>query len=283
MAKEFSSSQIGPVARFFSYVIMATFTILTIGPLIWMFYSSFKTHAEIVHNVFSLPMNPTIQNYIRSWKLGNLGLLSLNSIIYATVTTFLIVITAISTGYGFAKFKYKISPVFYSFFLLGILVTAHSVLVPLFLMEKFFHINNTRLGVFFPYLAFGLPLSVYLATTFIKGIPDSFEEAAVIDGAGYLQIFWRIILPVCKPVAATIAILTFLGTWNEFVFVFILTSKVAIRSLPVGLQQFFGGVNSNYGLQSAALVIGTIPMILFYVFFQKKIAQGFGDSSALKE
>jgi raffinose/stachyose/melibiose transport system permease protein len=165
---------------------------------------------------------------------------------------------------------------------MGLLVTAHSVLVPLFILETRLGIDDTRLGVLIPYIGFGLPFMIYLATSFIRGIPDSLEEVARIDGAGYLKIFWHVIRPIATPVVATMTIFSFVSNWNEFVFVFVLTSKQSLRSLPVGINAFAGGMSRDFGLLFAALVIATLPMILFYVFFHEQLKRGFA-AGAIKE
>ena len=265
-----------------AYIVMVGFMALTIGPLIWLGYSSFKPHAEIVRNIFSFPAQPYFQNYVTAWTRGNLGICALNSVLYSVVTTIISTILALTTGYGLAKFGYKISGPIYVFFMMGLLLTVHSILVPLFVMETKLGIANTRLGVLLPYIAFGLPFLVFLGTSFVKGLPVELEEAAIIDGASYLGVFWHIILPVSQPVVATMAIFRFLGAWNEFAMVFILTSETAIRTLPVGINAFAGGLTRDYGTQFAALMIGTLPMIIFYIFFNKQIQEGFA-SGALKE
>ena len=268
--------------RNFSLVIICLFTFLTIGPLIWLFYSSFKPHADIVRNIFALPETFYLGNYIGAWKKAKLGLAILNSIFYSVIATGLTTVFALSAGYALAKFRYFFSKIMYGFFAMGMLITIHSVLIPLFILETRINIDDTRIGVLLPYIAFGLPLLVYLATAYIKGMPDSIEEAARIDGAGYLTIFTKVIAPMCIPVVTTMIIFSFLTNWNEFALVYILTSKAELRSLPVGINAFAGGRSRDYGLQYAALVIGTLPMILFYIFFRKQLARGFA-SGALKE
>ncbi|MFW5688935.1 MAG: carbohydrate ABC transporter permease [Spirochaetota bacterium] len=265
-----------------AYLFMAFFTVLTVGPLVWLIYSSFKPHPDIVRNMFAFPTSFYLDNYARAWDLGNLGVLILNSIFYASIATAVTVYLALAAGYGFAKFGFKISNIFYVFFIMGLLVTAHSVLVPLFVMETRLGIDDTRLGVLIPYIGFGLPFMIYLATSYIKGIPDSMEEAAIIDGAGYLQVFWMIMRPLSAPVVATMLIFAFLSNWNEFVFVFVLTSREEIRSLPVGVNAFVGGLSRDFGLLFAALVIATIPMIIFYIVFREQLARGFA-AGAVKE
>ncbi len=268
--------------RAVAYIIMIGFTLLTVGPLVWLLYSSFKPHPEIVRNIFSLPTEVFVENYTRAWKLGNLGIYSLNSIFYSVTATLFSTLLALSAGYGIAKFGYKISGPIYFFFMMGLLLTVHSILVPLFVMETKLGLDNTRLGVLLPYIAFRLPFLVFLATSYIKGLPTQIEEAAIIDGAGYMQIFWYVILPISRPVIATMLIFCFLGNWNEFAFVFVLTSKTVLRTLPVGINAFAGGMTRDYGMQFAALVIGTLPMIVFYIFFNKRIVEGFA-AGALKE
>ena len=265
-----------------AYIFMAIFTLLTVGPLIWLTYSSFKPHPDIVRNMFALPTSFFVDNYRRAWELGNLGTLILNSVFYASIATAVTVYLALGAGYGFAKFGFRISSVFYAFFIMGLLVTAHSVLVPLFVMETRLGIDDTRLGVLIPYVGFGLPFMIYLATSDIRGIPDSMEEAAIIDGASYLKVFWMTMRPLSAPVVATMLIFAFLSNWNEFVFVFVLTSRQEIRSLPVGVNAFVGGLSRDFGLLFAALVIATIPMIIFYVLFREQLARGFA-AGAVKE
>jgi raffinose/stachyose/melibiose transport system permease protein len=238
-----------------------------------------KPHQAIVRSIFALPTTFHIENYITAWERGSLGIYFINSIIYTTVATALTTLFALSAGYALAKFRYKISGLIYAFFIMGLLVTPHSVLVPLFVLETTVNIDDTRLGVILPYIAFGLPFLVYLATSYIKGIPDQLEQAALCDGASYLQIFWRIIAPVARPVTSTMVIFSFINNWNEFVFVFVLTSDKMLRSLPVGINAFAGGLTRNFGLQFAALIIGTLPMIIFYVFFHEQIAKGFAGGA----
>jgi raffinose/stachyose/melibiose transport system permease protein len=263
------------VKRMFAYLIMLLFTVLTIGPLVWLFYSSFKPHAEIARNPLALPVQPTLDNFRIAWTEGRLGLYFLNSIFYSSVATGLTVVLALAAAFGFAKLPSRIGKWLHHAFVLGMLITVHSTLVPLFLVETRLGIDNTRFGIILPYIGFGLPFSVYLATAYIKSMPDSVIEAAVLDGAGYLQIFRHIILPMAQPIVSTLIVFIFLANWNEFVLVFTLTSKDSLRSLPVGINAFAGSMVTDYGLRFAALTIGTAPMILFYLLLRKKIREGF--------
>lgn len=265
--------------KIWAYSTMFFFTIFTLGPLLWMVITAFKPHKEIIENVFAFSKKLYFGNFSRAWNIGNLGLFTLNSIIYSSTATICTTILALMCGYGFAKFDYKVTKIFFFFFVTGLLLTVHSVLVPLFILETKIGIDDTRLGIILPYIAFGLPFCVYLATSYIKSIPDSMTEAGIIDGASYLQIFYQIIMPVAKPVVSTMFIFSFLTNWNEFVLVLVLSSRDKIRSLPVGINSFAGGMTRDFGLLFAALVIGTVPMIIFYALFHKQLAKGFAGGA----
>lgn len=265
-----------------SYALLIIFSLITILPVAWMVYSSFKPMGEIMLHPLRLPTQPSWDNYRKAFKYGNVIVSFLNSLFYSGVSTFSTIFLALAAAFALSKFSYKGSKVYYGLFTLGLLITVNSVITPLFIMETTVGIYNTRLGVVLPYIAFGLPMSILLATSYVQGIPDALIEAAVIDGASYLQIFFRIILIVSTPVLATMAILNFLGNWNEFLMVFTLTSGENMRSLPVAINSFAGRLNEDYGLQFAALVIGTLPMFILYLVAHESVIKGFGEG-ALKE
>ena len=153
-------------------------------------------------------------------------------------------------------------------------MTLQSIMIPLFVMINQVGLYDTKLGVLIPYVGIGLPMGVYLCTEYIKSVPDALVESARIDGAKYFRIFGSIIVPMAKPVATTLAILTISGTWNEFMLINMLTSSTKNKSLPVGIQSFAGALSTDYGKLFASLVIGLLPMLLFYIVFRKEITKG---------
>ncbi|MDR3283712.1 MAG: carbohydrate ABC transporter permease [Treponema sp.] len=266
----------GPVwAKIIIYLVMGVFTVLAIYPLMWLVIQSFKTTQEyMTSSKLALPKLWFPGNYPYAWKMAKLGTLLLNSIFYTVITVLSVIVLGSMAGFAFAKIKSKATPALHGMFIIGILLTLQSIMVPLFLMVNAVGLYNTRVGVLIPYIGLGLPMAVYLATEFIKSIPDALVESARIDGAKYLQIFAGIVLPMIAPVAMTIGILTFTGTWNEFMLINILASSDSIKSLPVGINRFAGALASDYGKQFSALVMGMIPMVLFYLVFRKQITKG---------
>ncbi|MDR3173896.1 MAG: carbohydrate ABC transporter permease [Treponema sp.] len=257
------------------YLIMLIFTVLAIYPILWLIIQSFKTTQEYLSSSkLALPKLWFTGNYPYAWRMGKFGVLMVNSVFYTAVTVVAVVILGFMAGFAFAKIKNKVTPLLHGIFIIGILLTLQSIMVPLFLMVNAVGLYNTRLGVLIPYIGIGLPMGVYLGTEFMKSIPDALIESARIDGAKYLRIFTSIIFPMSAPVAMTVGILTFTGTWNEFMLINILTSNDGIKSLPVGINRFSGALASDYGKQFSALVIGMIPMVVFYLIFRKQITKG---------
>jgi raffinose/stachyose/melibiose transport system permease protein len=262
-------------AKILMYLIVIIFTILAAYPIFWLVIQSFKTTQEyMTTSKLAMPVRWFYGNYPWAWTVGKFSTLIMNSVIYTSVTVVSIIILSFMAGFAFAKLPSKLTPVLHGSFIIGILLTLQSILVPLFLMINAVGLYDTRLGVLIPYIGIGLPMSVYLSTEYIKSIPDSILESARLDGAKYFRIFRSIILPIASPVAATVAIITTTGTWNEFILVNILVAKNELKSLPVGINMFSGALASDYGKQFSALVIGMLPMVIFYILFRKQITKG---------
>ena len=263
------------LAKIVIYLIVSVFTILAVYPIFWVIIQSFKTTQEyMTSSKLALPQQWFFQNYPWAWTMGKFPTLILNSIIYTSVTVVAIIILSFMAGFAFGKIPSKLTPILHGSFIIGILLTLQSIMVPLFLLVNSVGLYDTRLGVLIPYIGIGLPMAVYLSTVYIKGIPDSVLESARMDGAKYLHIFWKIIMPIASPVAATVAILCVTGTWNEFMLINILVSRNELKSLPVGVNMFSGALSSDYGKQFSAIVIGMLPMIIFYLVFRKQITKG---------
>lgn len=268
------TSDFHPLLRIFVYIMVIIFTILALYPLYWLFISSLKTNTEFQLNLVGWPINPTFNNYPTAWRLAQFDSLFLNSIFFTTVSTLLVIAFSLMAGFAFAKIRSKATPFLHGSFIIGILLTLQSIMVPLFLMSIATNLYDSRIGVLIPYIGMGMPIGIYLCTEFIKSIPDSVVESARIDGASYLKIFTSIIAPMAKPVAVTLAILNVAGVWNEFMLINILVSRDALRTLPVGILKFSGPLASDHGRQFAALMIGLVPMVIFYLTFRKQITKG---------
>ncbi|NLG85441.1 MAG: carbohydrate ABC transporter permease [Firmicutes bacterium] len=267
-------NEFGYIRQALVHLLLVGFACLTLLPLAWLLFSSFKTTTEFHLNKLGLPVHWTTINYPMAWRIGNFTVLFVNSLFYTSVTLGGVIVLSLAASFAFAKIKSRATPFLHGSFVIGLMLTIQSLMVPLFLLAHWVGLYDTRLGVLIPYIGLGLPLGIYLCTEFIRGIPDALVESARIDGASYLGIFTTIIVPMARPVATTLAILSFAGVWNEFMLINILVSRESLKSLPVGMMRFSGALASDYGKQFAALVIGVFPTIVFYLFFHKKITQG---------
>ncbi|MDR1837436.1 MAG: carbohydrate ABC transporter permease [Treponema sp.] len=265
----------GSLASTIMYAIVIAFTIMAVYPVFWVIMSSFKTTQEYMRvSKLSLPTTWFYRNYSIAWRDAKFTTLTFNSIFYTGVTVVTIIILSFMAGFAFAKLPSKATPILHGSFIIGILISLQCIMVPLFMVINTVGLFNTRLGVLIPYIGMGLPMAVYLATEYIKGIHNEIIESARIDGATYLRIFVSVIMPMAAPVATTVAILTTTGTWNEFMFINVLVSSDRLKTLPVGINMFSGPLATDYGKQFAALVIGMMPMIFFYILFRKQITKG---------
>jgi raffinose/stachyose/melibiose transport system permease protein len=269
-----------PVAfRIAAYGTLAFFTAFTTLPLVWLCYTSFKPQSEILANVLALPVNWTVDNYVQAWSLSDFPHLFFNSILYSVVTTALVVALSVSAGFAFAKIPSRLTPLWYAFILLGLLVTISSSIVPIFVAETLLGLTNTRAGIIIPYVAFNLSFAIYLAAAYIRSIEQEIIEAAKIDGAGYLTMYWQIILPNARPIIATISIFTFHACWVEYVLVYMISSDDSIRTVQVGVNMLNGQLTFNYGFLFAAIVIATAPLLVLYAVFRRQLQAGFSMGS----
>ena len=262
-------------AKIFVYAIMVIFTVLTIYPILWLVLQSFKTNTTyLTTNKLSFPSSLYLGNYAFVINQGNFFGFFKNSLIYTSVTVAVVVVLSNMAGFAFAKLNYKITKLLHGIFIVGILLTMQSILIPLFLMVSAAGIHNTRWAVLIPYIALGLPMGVYLCTDFQKSIPDELLEAARIDGANFISIFSRVVLPMCAPVSVTLAIITFTGNWNEFILMSLMTSSEKLKAIPYMVGRYAGALGSDYGKLFTSLTVALIPILIFYSIFRNQITKG---------
>ena len=347
------------VGKTLAYVVLISWTLITVLPLIWMGYSSFKSNEELITNIYALPkalidnkndeyvvIKPQLNvipdydiekdprerliiesatisperrlmvhfllkedlsielqnaqpgdhvfvsqlpkkmqreihwktvffNYRSAITRGGLGRKFLNSLIYSITATFMVNLFALMAAFAMSKMQFKkLAMIVGGVIGLGYLISINSLIIPLFLLLTKVGLTDTHLGIILVYTAFGLPLAVMLDTQFISGIPLSLVESARIDGAGTFKILTAIITPMATPVVVTVSILTALGIWNEFLLVLVLASSEATKSLPVGVFSFSSLTSTQLGWQLAALVVATLPVMIVYFIFQKRLAEG---------
>ncbi|QUO31657.1 carbohydrate ABC transporter permease [Faecalicatena sp. Marseille-Q4148] len=262
-------------------VLVMCFSITCIYPIIWMLYSSVKSNPEFNRNILALPTEIHWENYVKAFKMGNIGLYSLNSLFNAVVSAALIIFFAFIVAYFIARYQFRGRKIIYMTFLFGMLVPVHALLVPVFIQYKNFGLFDNRLTLIIPYVALGLPFAIFLMEGFIRTIPKELEEAAYIDGSNFFNTMFKIVFPVCKPTLTTIGILSFLDGWNEFPFSLVLIKSDELKTISLGLLNFNGQYSKDYTVQMAGLIMAMLPIIIIYVIMNKRIIEGM-TSGAVK-
>ena len=256
--------------------ILMIFSLTCIFPLVWMFYSSFKEKRAFNADIMGLPSEPTLVNYIRILTNSDYHLAESmwNSVRTTALSVFFIVLFGFIVGYILARVRFRGNRLLYMMFLMGMLIPIHSLLVPVYVVFNNTGMSNKWFTLLLPYVSFGLPLSIFLVEGYVKSIPIALEEAAAIDGSSFSRTLWTIILPMCKPILVTVAIIQVFGNWNEFSFALVLIKDVALQTVPLALTQFKGQFASDYPKQMAAMLITMSPIIVLYFAFSKEIIKG---------
>lgn len=255
-------------------MLLLIFSLSAIFPVVWMIYSSFKTQSEFAQNIISLPKNWNFTNYIDAFKIGNLHHYFWNSVYISFISVALIIILGFIIGYMIARYDFPGKRPIYILFLFGMLIPIHGLLIPIFIEFRNVGLLNQPFTLILPYVAFGLPIAIFLFENFIKQIPREIEEAAVVDGCNTFQTMFKVVFPMSMPVIAVVTILSFLTAWNEFPFALVLIQDPALRTLPVGLTSFSGQYSVNYPQMMAAMSVTVLPVLIIYLAFSKKIIQG---------
>lgn len=257
-------------------LILILFSITCIFPLIWMFYSSLKEKRAFNADTMGLPKSPTLLNYIRILSNTDYHLPEsmINSLRTTVLSVFCIVLFGFIVGYILARVRFKGNRLLYGMFLMGMLIPIHSLLVPIYVVFNNAGISNKWFTLLLPYVSFGLPLAIFLVEGYVKGVPIALEEAAAIDGSSFSRTLWTIILPICKPILVTIAIIQTFSCWNEFSFALVLLKDQALQTVPLALTQFKGQFASDYPKQMAAMLITMSPIVVLYFVFSKEIIKG---------
>jgi multiple sugar transport system permease protein len=264
------------VRRIAAQLIMALASLILLSPLIWMASTSFKPKAEVLSaDPKWIPSPATISNFselfARSEEFPILRWLFNSFLISCSVTMLVLLVTSMA-AFAFARLKFRGRDILFMVVISTMIIPGQVILIPAFLIVQKLGWFNTYFGLIVPGAAgaFG----VFLLRQFFRSIPVELEEAAVADGAGLWTIYFKIVLPLAKPALATLAIFTFMGSWNDFVWPLIVTNEISMRTLPVGLMIFQGRYSIEYGLTMAAAMVCSLPVIIAFIIFQKRITEG---------
>jgi multiple sugar transport system permease protein len=266
-----------PIAAVIAYVLLAALTVITLLPLVWMVSASLKPDID----VFSVPIQwipaePLWSNYATIWSKIPFALFTWNSAKLSVLVTFIQVVTSSFAAYGFVKCNFKGRDFLFLAYIATIAIPWQVYMLPQYAILGKMHLGDSHIGYILiqSFLAFG----VYLMRQFYQSIPNELIEAARIDGLNEYGIYFKIILPLSKPVIATLSIYWFVRVWNDFMGPMIYFDSEINKTIPLGIRMFIGQYSTEYGLLMAASVVSLIPVLVVFLAFQRFFVQGIATS-----
>jgi ABC-type glycerol-3-phosphate transport system permease component len=258
-----------------SHMILIALSILSIFPLYWMVSSSFKPVNEI-YSPNLIPTAPTLENYVRVFDTLPMNVLMGNTILVAVMQTGFQLTTSILAAYALARWKFPGSGIVYTLFALTWLVPFQATMIPNYVLLTQLNLRNTALGIIIPNI--GSAFAILLLAQSFRSFPRELIESAQLDGATSWGILWRIIFPNLRPVVASLGILLFINSWNEYFWPLLVSSRMDSSTLQIGLQMFMAGEVSLWGPVMAAATLTSLPIFLLYVVLQRQIIDSFVKS-----
>ncbi len=256
--------------------------VVMVTPFVYMLSTSFKSQAYVLTVPPQFIPNPaTTANYTQALTTQNFGLYFLNSTIVAVIATALSLLISSMMAYGFARFRFPGREWIFRGLLIGLVVPAMMLIIPQFVLAKFFGLIDSLGGLIVFYVAGSLALNTFLLRGFFASIPGELDQAMQVDGAGAWTRYWRLAIPLSKPALATATIFTFLSCWDEFAWALTIINSPEKRTLPIAIKLFQGQNATQWGLVFAASMIAIVPVIIVFLVFQRYFVQGL-TSGAVK-
>lgn len=264
------------IARTFLYSFLVCLGVVVIYPLIWMALSGFKDNAQIFGDPFALPVHWSWNNYVQAWNQGVRGYVTVSVLVTVTSALCTVLISA-WTAFGLTRTRMPAKPLVIAIVLGGLMLSPTVAIIPLVKMLQALGLYNTYWALIILYTAFRVPFTTFLIRAYMLDLPGDIDEAATMDGASEGQIFWRITLPLCRPIIISCVILHVLFAWNEYLFAMVFTSGSDVQTLPVGLTSIMATHGTNYAVVFAAMTISALPIVIVFFAAQRYFIRGLSE------
>ncbi|MDE6404480.1 MAG: carbohydrate ABC transporter permease [Lachnospiraceae bacterium] len=263
------------IGKVILWIVLVVVAVIQLFPLIWLVDFSLGSSNEMFTNgLLIIPEKIRWDNYVKAFVDGNFLHYLRNSFLINTLAVVLVVIISIMAAFACQRMKWKGSGLVSTLLVMGMMIPIHATLLPNYKIYSSLHLTDTIWALLIPYVAFSLPQGMFLMTGFIQSLPKELEEAAVMDGCGIYRIVFQIVTPLLKPSIATVAIMTFLNNWNEFMMASTYLSTPTWKTLPFSVLEFTGEYSSNYAVQFAVMALTAAPAVIVYVILNKHITKG---------
>lgn len=266
--------QIRP-GRIVLWLILIFVAVIQIFPLIWLLDFSLASSNEMfTSGLLIIPKKIQWGNYVKAFVDGHFLLYLKNSVVINTLAVVIVVLVSIMAAFACRRMNWRLSGFVKTLLLVGMMIPIHATLLPNYKIYNTIGLTDTIWAMLIPYVAFSLPQALFLMTGFIEALPFELEEAAVMDGCGIYRIVFQVITPLLKPSIATVAIMTFLNNWNEFIMASTYLSSPDWKTLPFSVLEFTGQYSSNYAVQFAVMALTAAPAVIVYIILNKYITKG---------
>lgn len=256
------------------YIAAFVTTAFVATPILFALLGGFKDNQQLRENALGLPSPWNVENYTDVLASDAFWQQVFSSVFIALVTTFIVVACSAMVAFVFARYAFRGREGLFTLFAAGLMFPFAVAVLPLFIILRSFELLNSPFGVILPQAAFGLPLTIIILRTFFRSIPAEVEEAATIDGAGPWLFFSRILLPMSRPVLATVSVLALVGSWNSFLLPLVVLQKSTWWTLPLGVTQFSGQYASDTAKVLAFVMLAMLPALVFYAFAERHLISG---------
>lgn len=263
------------IGKVILWIVLILVAVIQLFPLIWLVDFSLGSSNEMFTNgLLIIPERIRWDNYVKAFVDGNFLHYLRNSVLINTLAVILVIFISIMAAFACQRMKWRLSGFVSTLLVMGMMIPIHATLLPNYKIYSSLHLTDTIWALLIPYVAFSMPQGMFLMTGFIQSLPKELEEAAVMDGCGIYRIVFQIVTPLLKPSIATVAIMTFLNNWNEFMMASTYLSTPTWKTLPFSVLEFTGEYSSNYAVQFAVMALTAAPAVIVYVILNKHITKG---------
>ena len=266
----------GVIARVFMWAFLLCLVVVVVYPLTWMVLNGFKTNTELFGNPFALPLQWNWDNYAAAWNRGVSNYLTTSILVTVTSTIATVFISAWA-AYGLTRVNIPLNRTITALILGGLMLAPAVALVPLVRMFQSMGLYNTFWALLILYTAFRIPFTTFLIRAYMIDLPREVDEAAEVDGASRWTAFWRVILPMCRPIIISTIVLHILFAWNEYLFAMVFTSGTEMQTMPVGLTSLMSRHGTDYPVVFAGMVIAALPVVFLFFLSQRYFIKGLAD------
>ena len=261
-------------SRILIYVLAVIWVVITIYPLIFLIQNSFKTSTEFfMGDVWTLPGRFSLATYQRVGAT-HFARFRVNSLFVVSISLGILLLAGSSAAFGLSRIRFRLRGFFYYLFVGGLTIPVHITLIPVYIITRDLGIYDTLWALIGPFVAFNMPVAVFVLASFMGDIPASLEEAGYIDGASRFQVFWSIVLPISRPAVTAVGIYNAVILWNEFIFPLVLITSTSKRPLTLALWNFQGEFSADVPAMMAALLLSMIPLLVFYAITKERLIEG---------